>query len=503
MNISSLFALLLFATGLSAQEESPDADQPSDEQPVAVEEPAEALPPAPETDQVVPVADELPEFETAADAAPIFTNDEEELIYQYDRYVELMKDRVYDEADSVAKRVVELAIKVKGPNSTDFAKALTNLAIVQHRTEQYDAAQQNFESSIEIIENSEDQLDEQLINPLRGLGASQLESGRPDKASDSFKRAVHITHVNMGPHNLDQVGILESLSEAQLRLGTVDDAKEIQDRIYALNERAYANNALAMVPALMRRADWQHRAGFINDQRTTLRRTIRIIESALGKEDMALVEPLTKLGQSFFYIDLTGTPPSTIGNVSTGETHFKRALRIARENPEANWQMIAQTSLALGDYYNFLENQQQANKVYQATWADLAKGESRLAFRRENLERWVVLRENPFPQFVSPPSSKAPTGQEVPLSKGSITLSYDISVRGRAVNLRIIEAQPREFESLHRNVQRALRKRIYRPRFVDGEPTVSEDQTVVHTYFYDQAELDALRAKNAEESEET
>lgn len=484
-------------------QEVPEMDQAEQEETVTQEEPAEQLPPAPLTDQVVPVADELPGVETAADAAPVFTSDEEELIYQYERYVELMKDRVYDEADSVAKRVVELAIQVKGPRSTDFAKALTNLAIVQHRTEQYDSAQQNFESSIEIIESNEDQLDRQLINPLRGLGASQLESGRPDKASESFKRAVHVTHVNMGPHNLDQISILESLSEAQLRLGTVDDAKQIQDRIYALNERAFANNALEMVPSLMRRADWQHRAGFINDQRTTLRRAIRIIESALGKDDSALVDPLTKLGQSFFYIDLTGTPTTSMSAVTTGESHFKRALRIARADPETNWQMIAETSLALGDYYNFQENVTQAHKVYSAAWADVSEGEEQLAYRRENLEQWVVLRENPFPQFVSPPSDEAPTGQEVPLSEGSITLSYDVSTRGRAVNLKIIEAQPLEFESLHRKVQRELRRRIFRPRFEDGEPANTEEQIIVHKYFYDQAELDALRSKNAEESEET
>ena len=486
MNKSLLFASLLLAASLNAQEEA-----------------TEPLPPAPETDQVVPVADELPEAATAADAAPAFATDEEELIYQYERYVDLMNDNVYDEADSVAKRVVELAIIVKGPGSTDFAKALTNLAIVQHRNGEFNLAQQNFESAIEIIENNEDQLDEQLVNPLRGLGASQLESGRPDRAAESFQRAVHVTHVNMGPHNLDQIGILESLSEARLRVGTIDEAKEIQDRIYALNEREYANNALDMVPSLMRRADWQHRAGFINDQRTTLRRAIRIIESALGKDDMALVEPLTKLGQSFFYIDLTGTSRSSMSTVSTGETHFKRALRIASEDPNANWQMIADTSLALGDYYIFLENLQQAYKVYRATWADLSKGDEQLAFRRENLEQWIPLRDNPFPKFASPPSKAAPTGQEVPLSQGSITLTYDVTARGRAENLQIIEAEPREFVSLHRNVQRALRKRIYRPRLVEGEAVSTEDQVIVHKYFYDQAELDALRAQNAAESDET
>ena len=183
---------------------------------------------------------------------------------------------------------------------------------------------------------------------------------------------MHVTHVNQGPHNLDQINILESLAETQLRLGELDDAKNIQDRIYALNERAYAENAVEMIPALMRRADWQHRAGLINEERTTLRRAIRIIETDGGNDDMRLVEPLTQLGQSYFYVDLSGTPAYVNSSVSTGETYFKRALRIASENPAANWRMIASTSLALGDYYMYLDNTQQAYKVYSATWSDLS-----------------------------------------------------------------------------------------------------------------------------------
>ncbi len=511
------FALLFLGANLAAQEASqeiepvradvstdavvvPDTPAPQPDPEVELDAAEDEIQEAPDGNQRVPVA---AEEEQATVAFPPEATDEEELAYQYNRYMELMKDRVYDEADSVAKRVVELAIEVKGPKSTDFAKALTNLAIVQHRTEQYDAAQQNFASAIEIIESNEDQLDGQLVNPLRGLGASQLESGRPDKASESFSRAVHVTHVNLGPHNLDQINILESLSETHLRLGSIDDAKHMQDMIYALNERAYADNEIEMVPALMRRAEWQHRAGFINDQRTTLRRAVRIIEDDGGKEDMRLVDPLTQLGQSFFYADLSGSQTYTSNSLATGETHFKRALRIASENPEANWKMIANTSLALGDYYMFLKNNQQANKVYRAAWADLSTSADRLAFRNEFLEQYVVLRRNAIPEFVNPPGGEAPGDQEAPLLQGTVTMKYDISSRGRAENLKIVEAHPSEFVDMQRLLQRELRRRVYRPRYEDAEPVTTKDQILVHKFFYRQADLDALQDAAADEPETT
>ena len=106
----------------------------------------------------------------------------EKLLYEFENYKRLMSEGVYDEADSAAKRIVTLAIQVSGPTSAETAKALTNLGIVQHRNKQFDAAQQNFESAIEIIEDNEDRLNSRLVNPLKGLGAAQLEGG-----SDSGK----------------------------------------------------------------------------------------------------------------------------------------------------------------------------------------------------------------------------------------------------------------------------------------------------------------------------
>ena len=252
----------------------------------------ETAPMGPPPDQLVPVADEFV-LEDEPAPAPELT-DEQQLLAQFERYKSLMDDGVLDEADTVAKRVVELAIRVSGPESTDTARALTNLAIVQHRTQQYDAARQNFQSAVEIIESNEDRLNAQLVNPLRGLGVAQLEGGRPDLAVSTFQRAVHVTHVNEGPHNLDQVEILNSLAEASLRLGSTEEARDIQDTIYALNARHYADNVLDLLPALMERAIWQHRAGFIYDERTTYRRVIRIIEEVFGKDDLRLIDPLTQ-----------------------------------------------------------------------------------------------------------------------------------------------------------------------------------------------------------------
>ena len=471
--------------------------------------PPEASPAAPIDEQVVPVAEEPETVDSpAADPGdevgptlPPDASDEEQLMYQYSRYLQLIKDRVYDEADTVAKRVVELTLKVKGPKSTEFSKALINLAIVQHYTGQYDAAQQNFMSSIEIIETNEDRLNGQLVNPLKGLGASQLDGGRPDLASETFARAVHVTHVNEGPHNLQQVEILESLAEANLRLGSVEGAREIQEIIYGLYAHAYDEESVEFVPSLLRRADWQHRAGFINDERVTLRRAIRIIEMQFGKDDLQLVEPLIRLGRTYFYFDTSGTQTGMQTGLTAGEIHFRRAMRIATEHPSTDWLVVARASLALGDYYMFEGNTPRAFTVYREAWNFLSESDERLDTRHEQLEQAVLLRERPLPKSVTPPGSELPGNQPAVSLQGSITLAFDISANGNTTNLRIVNAQPVNFDNMQRTVHREMRSRLYRPRFVDAEPVATEEQLLVHRFSYTQADLDAQQLSTEAEVE--
>lgn len=439
-------------------------------------------------EQTVPVAEDevLPETATAS-VGPT----EEQLLEEFSRYRRLYDGGILDEADISAKRIIEMAIKIYGPESRETANALNNLGIVQHSNGQYDAAIQNFTSAVEIIEVVEDRLNGALVNPLKGLGAAQLGNGRPDLARESYTRAAHITQVNEGPHNLQQIEILESVAETFIRSGNVKAARKILDRIHILNVKHFEQNPLGLLPSLMNRANWQHRAGYYDDERVTYRRAIRVIEGAGDKENPLLVEPLRRLGESFYYISTSTTTGQQQGVVSSGEMYFKRAVRVAERAENFDWKELAATQISLADYMINAESNKRARKIYLAVWDALSTDEQKLAVRDEWFRDPVAIRAATLPQFAGGVQSTGSPSD--PLLAGEIVVDYTISSRGELRQLRSV-ATPPEFSDLQRMVHRELRRRVYRPRLVDGVPVNAEDVRLVHTFSYLQSDLDSLRA---------
>ncbi len=440
-------------------------------------------------DQVVPVADEDPGTTSAQAEADNALTPEERLSAEFDRYRRLINEDAMDEADASAKRIVEMVIRLFGPQSLEASKALNNLALVQNKNGQFEAAMQNFESAVEIIEVLEDRLNEQLVNPLKGLGSAQLSSGRPDLAVKTFDRATHITHVNEGPHNIEQVEILEGLAESKLLFGDKDGARKVLDRIHVLNVRHFKNNELALVPSLMRRARWQHAARYYNDERATYRRAIRILEAKLGKNDPQLIVPLSKLAESFYYIDLSQSGPQPQGLVSTGELYFKRAAKIAEANPDIGWRELIDVKLALADYYVYVESQNRARRIYKEVWAFLSTDEERLAARAELLEQPVVLMAPVLPTHINKGALDDAAGGE--FLTGKIRVDYRVSDRGRVRNIRT-EAFPPEFTEMQQLVHREIRNSVFRPRLVESKIESSDNLIYEHSFFYRQADLDKL-----------
>jgi tetratricopeptide (TPR) repeat protein len=410
----------------------------------------------------------------------------EELKRLFELYREAIGNRDFLEADTLAKRVVELSIELNGLDSHDSAKAITNLGIAQHGNGDYESAMRNFMASIDIIERIDDNLSPALINPLQGLAATQAAIGRPDLAKLSYQRAVHVSHVNEGPHNKDQVEILESMAELDISQGEYEDATDIQEHIYAIQSRNLDPDSLDMIPALEKRAGWQHRLQQYHRERVTWRQIIDIIEDHEGKESLTLIGPLTNLGKSYLFVSPAEFDYQPEVSTSSGESYLRRADTIAEEHPDATWETRENTLLSLGDYYILSGRPGRAVQTYQDAWEMLTEGDvpEMVGARREHLEKVKMLQRVFPPRYYN--SQREEVGQLPPDSfeTGTMSFSFTVSSNGRVTNLRHIETQPRELSEFSEVVGRSLRRLIYRPRMVNAEITPTPDVIYTHEFYY-------------------
>ncbi len=413
----------------------------------------------------------------------------QQLREDFELYKNLLANNMTAEADTVAKRIVELSISEHGFESADTARALTNLAIVQHRNEDYETAQQNYEAAIGIIEQVEDRLSMDLINPLRGLGSAQLASGRPDQALDTFSRARHVSHVNEGPHNLDQVRILESLAEIYIYMGEFEDAYDLQDRVYTLYARKYDTKSEEIIPALYKRAEWQHRLRLYGRERDTYRSVIKIIEKNQDKQSLDLIRPLTGLGNAYLFVGEIDQGYHRVSTITTGEVYLKRAKRIAQEHPDSTWQMKENIFLALADFYIFSDKSGKAQRAYQDTWDLLSEDESRMLNRYNHLEAPVLLQNINPPKYHGIDEDSEQLKDDEKFEQGKVVMKFMVNTRGRARNFEIIEVHPAGLQEMEQAVLKEMRRLIYRPRLEDREVVETENMTYTHEFFYRESDL--------------
>ena len=437
---------------------------------------------------------------------PQFELDIDELKRLFVLFRESLANKAYLEADTLAKRIVELSINLNGLDSQDTAKAITNLGIAQHHNQDYESAMLNFATSIGIIERIDNRLSAELINPLQGLAATQAATGRPDLAKKSYQRAVHVSHVNEGPHNRDQVETLEAMAALQISMGDIDDAVKIQQNIYALESRKIDPLSLDIIPALENQAKWQHRLQLYQNERATWRRIINVIEKHEGRESLALLSPLTSLGKSYLFINQQQYYYQQDVSSSSGEAYLRRANRIADINPNSDWMVLEGTLLSLGDYYILSGRPNRAAKTYQEIWTLLSEDNDpeRMQLRWKHLEQVNALQKTFPPKYYNSPQQEAGRPPPENFKTGTMTFSFGVAANGRITNLVNLETEPKELGDFSKVVSRSMRRMIYRPRNKEGKLAATAGVIYTHDFFYRPSDLPSRQpARPAPVVEET
>ena len=185
-------------------------------------------------------------------------------------------------------------------------------------------------------------------------------------------------------------------------------------------------------------------------------------------------------------------------SVTSGEIYLKRAVRVAEANPEAGWKVLSDTMIELGDYYMRTERPSRGHRVYREVWERFTESgdEAQLNERFSKLETITVLDEiSPPKMYGGDPAGGIVVGVDLPgYEIGSAMYSYSVSPRGRAVNVRLMEADPEGLDDMYQSVGRQLRRRVHRPRFVDGDVVQTDNVTFNHSFYYREADIEGTPA---------
>jgi tetratricopeptide (TPR) repeat protein len=408
----------------------------------------------------------------------------EELGQALNGYREALAIDEFGEAEVLAKRVVELSITLNGRDSVYSANALTNLAYVQYRQDQFETSRLNLLAAIETIVEIDGNLSADLIRPLHRLGQTELALGEPDNATELFQRAIHISHVHNGPQSTEQIESLEAIAGIYLESSNIKEARNIQTSILAYRARAAGPESEEYLPALQHYAEWMHKLELYNRERNTYLEMLKIQERHHGQDDLSLIPALIRMAFSLHDVSFSRFDDNGFRFWKSPDHYLNRAMNIAADHPQSDWELFARTALTVGDYYTMANRFLRARSAYHDAWQQLSIEPAGLAMRSKEMESPTLIAERPLPDYYEDEHPLYGPDNTEGFLQGTIIAEFDVSRTGEVVNVKLVDSQPPELTKIEDRLVRALRSTLYRPRMEDGSRIETRQLTYVYEFEY-------------------
>ncbi|MCY3606505.1 MAG: TonB family protein [Gammaproteobacteria bacterium] len=410
------------------------------------------------------------------------------------RFVELFRERRYEEGEELARSLLLRAEENYGYDSTELLAPLINLATVQRVQRRYSDALFHYERHIAIAGRSLGYDALELVNPLHGMARTHIRMGDYEAAIEPLARALRITHANSGIYSLEQGATRDLLSDLALAEGDLEQANLHQRVQVRAHERRYGPGDLRTVPALYKLGEWYERTRQTALQRRAYAAADRIIQSASGEDSLERVQALRGQASSFL----------RESRREKAEEFFRRALSIVRAHPIQDILQQARLLIDIGDTQTIFNRQPNARETYREAWELLSVDDEALDLRAELLQNPVIpLRSARLPVQVPREMSNSSRYESQPRA-GSIVLQLTIEQDGTVSGAQVMESNP---PGMIDEIAVALIKGAkFRPQMRDGEPVRVEDVIYRHRFRWykrrDPEPVDEMPAPSEPDDEE-
>ncbi len=371
--IPTLAALLLFA-----------ADPPAAPE-------AAATPPAGETQDAAEAAaaPKPAAAPTIAVRQPATILAQDPRMAAYEQFRALYETARFDEALPLARQVVELS-EVDSERDHELPIAYNNLGATQYQLGDFAAAEASYLKSLEILESTQGISSRRMIVPLAGLGAVYAALDQHALAAELLDRALAVSRRANGLFNLAQLPLIEQVADSRYAINDFQGVE--RERLYELRiaEQNFGYQDERTLPAILKLADfYEGLKQYIAARIMYLRaRDIAMKESG-GFNPLAIrslngiarthrlqytLDPDSLDSQQPARDEITGevigkvyresrVPPPAADR--SGLKAAQTALELLRATPDPPKDLLTQTLIELGDWYQATSRPSIALPYYQ------------------------------------------------------------------------------------------------------------------------------------------
>lgn len=373
----------------------------------------------------------------------------------------------------------------------------------------------NYLDEIERVETEFGAYGSGLAEQLSGLGEAYQTIGRHDDAIEVFKRAAHINRINEGLYNLNQVPIMEHMIDSLVARGQWQEANERRQYLYWLYKRNYGQWDPRMLPIMDSLSNWylnvyamnrnNGSASMLMDAYELFNDSVKIINDTYGEHDLRKANALRGLTISNWYfntfqyveprddfannvsysqkeaIDRGQRLPTYISNSYVrGKAAITELVDLYASSPDAPPGSHASAMVELGDWYMLFNKWRSAIDTYQDAQNILLDSDSDEVRRQIDklFNRPVALPDLPLLETTNNAGSESEVvGDVEEIAQDYVLVSFDVTRFGSARNIDILESVPENSIRNRTRVKNALKYAKFRPRFVDGQPVLTEHVT--------------------------
>ncbi|MGQ0383168.1 MAG: tetratricopeptide repeat protein [Gammaproteobacteria bacterium] len=394
----------------------------------------------------------------------------------------------YQEALPFAERVVTLT-EPRADRDVELPTAWNNLAATHFLLGRYDAAEVNYLKSLELLEATQGISSRRLIVPLAGLGAAHASRDQRAIGAGYYARALAVSRRAEGLFNLAQLPFVEQAADNLQALR--DFAGAERERRYTLRivEQNFGYGDPRTLPALQQLADFYERMGEYVAARTMYLRIRDVtmqesggynpesIRALLGiartHRLQFMVDPEVVEGQQAARDSITGevlsrgqqegrVPAPSVDR--TGFHSVRTALELLRATPDPPKQLLLDTLVELGDWYQATGRSSLALPSYEEAAAIHAAASDEGLSSPLMLPQMIAYR----PPFAAMRGINAAPGK---YRMRRTVFEFQVTESGETRDIAVAESDMSEGQLMQS--RRALTRAIYRPRFENGKAVAS------------------------------